>query len=255
MFNDFKAAALAWRQWLEMSLTEVVMHYRRSILGPFWLVLNNLVMIGALGMVYSFVFNMNVENYMPFLAVGLVAWNFLSSFVTGGAGTFIQHASVLKNVNLPLPFYSFKVVCRLVINFAHDVFVLLPVMLIFPQQASLTMFLAIPALILYIINGVALSILLGMLCSRFRDMQNVISNFMQIMFFFTPIFWPASNVSKPLIYEANIFYHYIEIVRAPFLGQIPTLTNWLVVGGVTLVLWVAAIVVYYRYRWRVVHTI
>ena len=139
--------------------------------------------------------------------------------------------------------------------FGHNLFVLIPVYLFFPDSFSPVIVLAAPALALHLINGVALSVLLGMLCCRFRDLANVISNFMQVMFFLTPIFWPAGSLSKPAIYLANPFYHYVEIVRSPLLGEFASGLNWLVAGALSALLWGSAAVVFVRFRWRVVHAV
>jgi ABC-2 type transport system permease protein/lipopolysaccharide transport system permease protein len=253
--REFYTAARLWRQWLQMSVTEVTMQYRRSILGPFWLVLNTLIFIATLGVVYSYVFNISVANYLPFLATGLVIWGLLAAFVTEGGTTFTAHAAMVRNLNLPLPFFAYKVASRQAIVFAHVLFALIPVYLFFPASLSPVMVLAVPALALHLVNGVALAVLLGMLCCRFRDLANVIANFMQAMFFLTPIFWPVGSVSHPLIYLANPFYHYVEIVRAPLLGEPATALNWLVAGGLSALLWGSAMAVFVRFRWRVVHAV
>jgi ABC-2 type transport system permease protein/lipopolysaccharide transport system permease protein len=253
--KDFRDSVKAWRQWLRMSFTDVVMQYRRSLLGPFWLVLNNMAMIVALGVVYSYVFNVSIGNYIPYFASGLLTWNLLSAFVNEGANTYIGNAAMVRNLNLAPPFLAFKVTSRQFIIFLHNIFVMIPVFIWFPSILSVNNLLALPALALHLVNGVALSILLGMLCARFRDMPNILVNAMQMLFFLTPIFWPASSVSQPLIYQFNPFYHYVEIVRAPLMGDLPAETSWMAAAGLSLVLWIGALITYARYRWRLVHLV
>lgn len=252
---EFVTAARAWRQWSQMALTEIGMQYRRSILGPFWLSLHSLLFISALGIVYSLLFNMSASNFVPYFATGLLAWNFLSSFVNEGANTFTAHSVILRNLNLPLPFFAYKVASKQAIVFLHNLFVLVPVFLIFPDNISVTCLLSFPAIIIYIINGVALCVLLGILCSRFRDLSNMVSSIMNVLFFITPVFWPASTIRNSKIVEFNILHHYIEIFRAPLLGMVPTTFSITMVAGFTLFLWLVTIIVFVRYRWRVVHAV
>ena len=49
----------------------------------------------------------------------------------------------------------------------------------------------------------------------------------------------------------NPFYHFIELVRAPLLGQLPTATNYLVALGISFGLALVAIILFKRYRNRI----
>ena len=69
---------------------------------------------------------------------------------------------------------------------------------------------------------------IGIVCSRFRDLGQIVANLLQIAFYVTPIIWMPSALSKRsdlLILEPNPVYHLMEIVRAPILGNLPSLTN------------------------------
>lgn len=252
---DMHRAALQWRQWGYMALNDIKMHYRRSVLGPLWFSLNTLIMVGSLGAVYSLLFGMSATEYIPYFATGYLAWQLIASFFGEGAQTFIQHAGMIKNVNVPLSFFAMKVTTKLMIVFLHQCVVLIPVLLFFPIDLTFNVLWVFPAVILYAVNGFALCVLIGMISARYRDMPNLISNFLQICFFITPIFWPASSISQSLIIRMNIFYHLIELFRAPLLGHTPTIEHWLVSGAVTLLVVSAAYCVFGHYRTRIVHTL
>lgn len=53
---------------------------------------------------------------------------------------------------------------------------------------------------------------------------------------------------RALILDLNLFYHLIEILRAPLLGQVPTAENWLAVLVVTAVGRSAALWFFSAYR-------
>ena len=57
---------------------DVLQRYRRSTLGPFWLTISMGVMVASLGFVFGQVFKTPLKDYLPFLATGLILWNFLS---------------------------------------------------------------------------------------------------------------------------------------------------------------------------------
>jgi ABC-2 type transport system permease protein/lipopolysaccharide transport system permease protein len=75
-----------------------------------------------------------------------------------------------------------------------------------------------------------------------------------IVFFVTPIFWRKEMLAeRGLLAEFNPFFHFIEIVRAPLLGQAPPLRTWFAVAAITAVGWAATLVVFSAYRRRIAY--
>jgi ABC-2 type transport system permease protein len=114
--------------------------------------------------------------------------------------------------------------------------------------------------LLVIINAVWVALLFGIISTRFRDIPPVINSFINLIFFMTPIVWHTGVLNKVtagegnwrlLIAELNPLYHYVEIVRAPLLGQAQSWHHWVVVGAFTVVGWALAFVALRNYRARV----
>ncbi len=249
------SAVRLWRLWLHMALTELAMQYRRSVLGPNWITLNMLILIAALGVLYSTLFRTDIRTYLPYLASGLLAWNLITAIVNEGTGVFVANGAAIKNTNMPLPLYVLKHMCRQMLVFLHHVVVMIPIYVLFPEYFSVRLLLILPALVVYCAAGLGVATLVGMLCSRFRDIPNIVTSFMQVCFFVTPIFWPASAVNRPLVVQGNVFYHYVQLLRAPMLGEMPTETNWLVAIGVAVASLVFSFIAFRRYAARIVYTV
>jgi ABC-2 type transport system permease protein len=126
---------------------------------------------------------------------------------------------------------------------------------------SWTILLAIPGFLLLAVNAAWVTLLFGIISTRFRDIPQVINSLIQLLFYGTPIVWPVdqllaggarSGVSWILpIVKANPLYHFMQVVRAPLLGQSFTPGNWIVVGSITIVGWALALVAMRNYRARV----
>lgn len=244
-----------WRLWFYAAVTETAMHYRRSILGPFWLTLNMLIMIAALGILYSTLFKLDIRTYLPFVAGGLLGWSLLASMINEGTQTFLAHADAIKNTNTPLPFFAFKTTAKQLIAFFHHLLAMLPLYIVFPEYVGWPALLLIPAIINFWIFGVWISMLVGMLCGRFRDVVNIISNFLQVCFFITPVFWPPENMRPRIIVDANVFYHFLELIRAPMLGQIAVVAHWYIVVLTNMVGIVVTYLIFSKYYRRIVYTL
>jgi ABC-type polysaccharide/polyol phosphate export permease len=48
--------------WWAMAMQDIKMHYRGSLLGPFWLNINMVVMIAAIGLIYARLFHMEINR-------------------------------------------------------------------------------------------------------------------------------------------------------------------------------------------------
>jgi ABC-type polysaccharide/polyol phosphate export permease len=127
-------------------------------------------------------------------------------------------------------------VARNVVIFAHNLVVVLVLMLYFQTPPTPALAMVIPGFFVVTLLGFFAAQVLAPLCLRFRDISQIIANGVQLAFFVTPIIWPPNQgrVSE-LIVHANPFFHLIELVRAPLLGNFPTMANWVVslslVGG------------------------
>jgi ABC-2 type transport system permease protein len=106
------------------------------------------------------------------------------------------------------------------------------------------------------------AILFGVISTRFRDIPPVIESLTQLIFFMTPIVWTTDVLNKigagsqnnhwrMLVAELNPLYHYVEILRAPLVGNTQSWHHWVVVGAFTVVGWAVAVVVMRNYRARI----
>lgn len=222
-----------------MANQDLAMRYRRSILGPFWISIAMAVMIFAIGLLFSEVQRQPFKEFLTFYGVGLVAWTFLTACLTEGSQLLIESEGHLRNVRLPVPMVAAKVVYRNLVIMGHNVLVVGAMLLLFGAPFSIVSTQALLAMLVYVPLALFLAIALGPICTRFRDLPQVIVSVVQLAFFLTPIIWvPHSGMSRPILYEANPFYHLIEIFRRPLLNEPASLLNWTVslgcLGGAAL---------------------
>ena len=116
--------------------------------------------------------------------------------------------------------------------------------------------LAIPAFAVLALNGAWIAVLAGIVATRFRDIPPIIASLTQLLFFMTPIVWSYNRLSgSPLVsyVELNPVLHFVEILREPLLGQDIVGRHWVVVGAITLLGCVAALLALRNYRARVAY--
>ncbi|MDR6635011.1 lipopolysaccharide transport system permease protein [Phyllobacterium sp. 1468] len=245
------AALLGWQ--------DVAQRYRRSSVGAFWLTINMGVLIGALGLVFGTIFNSPMSEFLPFICVGLIMWNYFSSLVNEGCGSFISNSDTM--LQLPIPFFTYilRTWWRNTIILAHNMVIFPLVLLIFGKFVNFNSLLFIPGFVLVSLNLLWVMIVLAVLCTRYRDLTQIVQNIMQVGIYVTPIMWMASNLPGGtqsrlwLMLDLNPFFHLISIVREPLLGGTATPINWLISIAMAIVGWLIALLFLNRYRLRITY--
>ena len=254
--GDISEALLKYRLALIFGWQDVAQRYRRSRVGAFWLTLNMAVFIGALGLIFGTLFQSQMQEFLPYLCAGIITWGLISTCLSEGCATFTSSDGIILQVRMPLFTHILRATWRNVIIFAHNIVIFPIVMLILGRAISVSALWALPGFMLICVNLTWMMLILAILCARFRDMTQVVSNVLQVLFYATPIMWMVKilpdHVSRWFI-ELNPFYHLIELVRAPLLGTPPTALDWALSAGLAVVGWIVAIAFFGRYRWRVAY--
>ncbi|MBA2412938.1 MAG: ABC transporter permease [Burkholderiaceae bacterium] len=254
--RDVADAVAAFRIWLMLAHTDVKQRYRRSVLGPFWITLSAVVSIIALALVYTQIFKVPTAEYLVFLTTGFIAWLYLSSLVMESCSVFIGAEGIIRQVNLPLGIHVFRMVWRNLIILAHNLVIVFLVLFYMGVGMSWATLLFFPAVILISLGAVALGYLLGGLCTRYRDIPPIVSSLVQVMFYVTPVIWPPKLlVGNEHLLTFNPFYYFLELLRAPLMGEAPAADVWVISITLVVAFAFAATAFMGRYRWRVAYWI
>ena len=228
--------------WGRLGWNDILQRYRRSIFGPFWLTISMAVLICALGLLYAKLFKVNVAEYIPFLSIGFVLWQFISGILLDGCNVFIHSEGIIKQIKLPFSLHVYRILWRNFITLAHNSIVVGGVMIYFDISINLNSLLSIIGTFFIIINGVWFSLLIGMLCARYRDLGPTIASLVTLSFFLTPIIWNPSLIpDRAFILMYNPFFHFIESIRAPLLGQPVQEETWWILTSITILGWILVI--------------
>lgn len=246
--SNFRLAALLGWQ-------DVAQRYRRSSVGAFWLTINMGVLIGALGLIFGTIFKTPMSEFLPFICIGLIVWSYYSQLINEGCLSFISNSETM--LQLPLPFFTYvlRTWWRNSIILFHNIVIFPIVLLIFGKFVSINALLAIPAFVLVSLNLLWMMVILAVICTRYRDLTQIIQNIMQVGMYVTPIMWMPHQIptEKILILDFNPFYHLVSVIRDPLLGGTGTLLNWGVVIVMAIVGWTIALLFLNRFRSRVTY--
>jgi lipopolysaccharide transport system permease protein len=227
---DLTTGFASWRLAWALARLDLRNRYRGSVIGPFWVTLSTAVMVVGLGLLYSQLLRQDITLYLPHLAVSLIVWNTLASLVPDATNCLTSADGVIRQLPLPLTTHALRSVFRNIVSAAHSLPLIIVVFAAMGHWPGMEALLVIPGLVLLGINSFAASIFLGMVCARFRDIGQIVTNVMQLAFFMTPVIWKADLLTNPSLLLLNPFYPMLEVIRGP-----------LVEGGVSLTVWAMAL--------------
>jgi len=253
--DDIINAAQVWRIWIMLGTTDIRKRYRRSRIGPFWITASMAVLVVGLGILYSGIFGMAIGEHLPYLAVNFVIWGLIASLVNEGCGVFLESESYMKHFSLPKSAYVFRMVYRSLLMTAHNFLIVPVVLLIFAIPVRPVAFLIIPAIVLIVLNGLWISLLLGTLSARFRDVPQTVQSIMQVVFFMTPVMFHTKQLSPNLqsVLDFNPFAAFLAIARDPLLGNLPRVQDVIVAVACLCLGWLIVLPFFGKFRDRIVY--
>jgi lipopolysaccharide transport system permease protein len=250
--EDLQGGLARWRLAWALARGDITHRYRGSVLGPFWLTLSTAVMLTALGVLYAKLFRMDVQSYLPWLAVSLIVWATISQIVTDATTSLTGAEGVIRQMPLPYSVHAMRVVFRNAVIAAHNLPLIGGVFLIFGVVPGWGALWAIPGFLLIAVAAFAASIFLGMVCARFRDIPPIVGSVMQIAFFVSPVIWKPEMVGhwEPWL-PINPVFAIMETVRGPIMGTGAGPVIWGLALAWTGALVAGAWVFFVRFRGRI----
>lgn len=235
---------------------DMVLRYRRSKFGPFWITISMGIQILTLGLVFGQLFGASIHKFLPFLAIGVILWSYITAIVSEGCTAFISASGLITQLDLPIAFHFFRLVWRSFLFLMHNAVIIPLVLLAMLYPVSWICLLSIPGFLLLTINISWMGMITGIFCTRFRDFPQLIASILQIFFYVTPIMWMPELMpqrASRIILDLNPFHHLISIVRDPIIGVVPASESYQICCIMAVIGWAAAAMLLGRCRDRIAY--
>jgi ABC-type polysaccharide/polyol phosphate export permease len=240
--------------WMGLAWLDLKLRYRRTLVGPFWLPLSSVVTVAIMGFVYAKLLNQPVATFFPYLACGLALWSLISSFINDAPSVFIGAAHVAHQTPLPFSLYVLRRVANAVIQFVHTSVSFWVVALWFHVPFGWGAFMVLPGVLMLSVFGFWVTLALGTICLRYRDLAQVVGVATQLIFLITPIFWKVEILTdQRWLATCNPIFHLLEICRAPMLGSPIPWNSWMAACVINAVGCLFAFIVFARCRRRLAY--
>lgn len=217
----------------ELVSRDLKLKYRRSFLGYLWSILNPLLIMIIMTMVFSRMFNRNIENYAVYLIIGRTLFEFVNTATSQAMMSIRSNYALIKKVYIPKYVFPLAKVTSGMVDCVFSLGALLIVML-FTRTPLSPYFLLFPFVILQVyVFSCGLGFFLAQGVVFFRDLQYIYKAVTTAWMYLTPIFYPIEQLPEGLqwlVIHVNPLYSYITQFRTLVLER--TLPEpWLIVTG------------------------
>ncbi len=251
-FNASLKELLKLNNYSSFARTEILIMFGATTLGVLWQPLTVSVIVFGVGFIFSSLFNIPSKEYIPFFAISLVLWQFLVANMNEFSSKFSRPGEYL---NFPYPkliLYLISIISKNTFILILNLSVVLGTFIITGHKVSfLSWLFAIYGLFLYVLFIFGVGVVISILGSRFSDIPNIVQNFIQIMFYITPVMWTPNSINKNWVYEYNPLYYALSLVRDPLIYQSFSSLFYIISSCLILLIWIFALLFWSMFAWRI----
>lgn len=190
----------------ELTKTDFKLRYQGSVLGYLWALLRPLMMFAIMYIVFAKLlkFGSNIPHYSVYLLCGTSMWSFFTECTNQGIQAIVQRGDLLRKISFPKYIVVVSSTLTAVINMLINLAVIIVFALINGVTPSFSWLLVPLSLIELYILSLGISLLLGAINVKYRDITSIWEVFMQALFYAIPIIYPVSMVAATSEFAAKI---------------------------------------------------
>lgn len=212
----------------------IKLKYRRSWLGYIWSILNPLLIMVVMTVVFSRMFDRNIENYPVYLFCGRLLFDYMNGTTKQAAYSISGNAGMLKKTYVPKYMFTLARTTSGLVDLVFSLGAL--VIVLIATKTTITWYALLFPLVLiqlYLFT-LGLSLFLAQATVFFKDMQFIYNAVTTAWLYLTPIFYPLESLPEWLVWvikHFNPMYFYVGQFRdLIYYGRMPgpmiTLAGW-----------------------------
>ena len=207
----------------------IITQYKQTVLGPLWYVIQPLMTTIMYMVVFGGIAKISTDGLPQplFYLAGICFWQYFSDCLTKTSNTFIANAGIFCKVYFPRLITPLSDAVSNLVRFGIQFALFLAVYLYYQLFTEVQIHtnwyaLLIPVLVM-MLAGLALGfgILFSSMTTKYRDLQLLLSFFVSLWMYATPVIYPLSTITNPklmLVMQLNPLTGIIEFFKYGMLG-------------------------------------
>jgi lipopolysaccharide transport system permease protein len=183
---------------------ELKSRYKNKALGYLWSVASPLTFAIVFYFAFSVMMRVQVPNYPLVLIAGMFPWQWLSNCINGSPRLFVGNAGLIKKVKFPREIIPLSFIINHLIHYVLSIPVIVIFMLVYHLTPSWSWLYGIPILlVIHFAMAYGITLILSSLNLFLRDIERLVTVFMNLAFYFTPIIYTEAMI--PEQYQIYMF--------------------------------------------------
>jgi lipopolysaccharide transport system permease protein len=231
--QEIKALTNKYFYYVPYYLAKISLYrgHRSSYLGWLWLAIKPSIQICIYGLIFPLIAKFQQKDYVLYLISGILPWGFISNSIIEAGSSLIARGEVLKRCLLSKVIFPIADTIKNLLLTIISLFVMLVIYNLFfgtfHYYILLLPIAMIPMMIFTFASGVAISFITPYV----RDISDITAIMFNIMFFFTPIFYPVESLPEHVqkLFKFNPFFWLIRPIQDVLYFQtIPQLSTCII---------------------------
>ena len=199
-----------------------------TMLGRLWNLLNPLLLIAIYYFIFQTVLGIEdrrgVDNYLAFLTVGVITYNFTRSSVQGGALAIVRNRALVQSLHFPRVLLPVSSLIANTLSHLYAVVAMLAMLILMGVRPTWMWAALIPVLVMHGALNLGLSMFVARATFHFRDLERLLSYLLRLGLYVSGVLIPLTSELIPLpgllsVLKANPIYLMIEATRNVLLGS------------------------------------
>ena len=208
----------------------ITTQYKQTILGPAWYVIQPLITVVMYMVVFGGIAKISTDGLPQplFYLSGICLWQYFNDCLTKTSDTFTANAGIFGKVYFPRMIVPIANVASNLLRFGIQFVLFLIIYAIYqiwiiPGEIATNWYaLLLPVLVL-MLAGLALGfgILFSSMTTKYRDLALLLSYFVSLWMYATPVVWPLSTITNAKLHflmTLNPLTPIVEAFKYGFLG-------------------------------------
>lgn len=194
-------------------------------------------------MIFGLLFKSASSDYVVYLAASLILWNYLVQSVSEAANSYIQSEKLLKQIFLPVYFPLVRNFFKSMLLFGHNVVLYVLISLFVGQLSKFNLIGILLGLLILMGFLFPAGAIMAIFSTRYRDIPQILTAGFTLLFYVTPVIWNIDQIPDPYrdaIATLNPLFSLMEVIRAPLMGEWPTVQNITVSLVLVITAWIVA---------------
>jgi len=194
-------------EYLELVVVKVFMNLKseasRTYLSFLWWILEPVMTMSVFYVVFGVLLNRRTDDFIAFLLVGLVTWQWFSNTISHGMSAIHHNSRVILSVDIPKEIFPLIEILMDVVKFSLVLVLLLGFLWIFGFPVNPQYFALPGLLVIQFMLICSITLLTAAVVPFFPDIKFLVMVLLQLTFFLSGIFYDPSSI--PVEYQQYFF--------------------------------------------------